>query len=360
MGGLPDQLAEDRLGSLGLGGDEVPLRRGRQRNSQAPLERLRPVERHAGSIFQKSNHAADGGVVLLLARRLGQLGGEDHATQMTAQLLQVIDLGADGSLTNQPHHHARTARVVDRARLALRARIARGQRGMRDLDLLGAYVIFGPVAAVASDGRLGIALGLAGATGCQQCCLTFRARRRLVSGKGTVDHRRGLLRLHAKEHLPQAADCRVLVADRLGQADVRLDQSADRLEIVRPQLLGIAGAFLSQPGLPFTRLRSAERIEPHFRRAWQPVWRTGLYDRDHVLVVPRPSAPRRQRGLLPSGGGPSRRPSTADRRRRADLRHGRLLPGSREVVGRRAARCQWRSGREDRAANEFASLMASC
>jgi len=176
---------------------------------------------------------------------------------MTAQLLQIIDLGAHGRLANQPHHNARTARVVDRACLALRARIARGERRVRHLDLFGAHVVIGPVAAVASGWHLGIALGLDGNARCQcGCGITFRVRRRarletrrygnrrliLVGGQRAADHCRSLLRLHAKEHLPQAADRRVLVADRLSQADVRLDQGADRLEIVRLQVLRIDAA----------------------------------------------------------------------------------------------------------------------
>ena len=146
---------------------------------------------------------------------------------MTAQPLQIVDLGAHGRLANQPHHDARTARVVDRACLALRARIARGERRVRHFDLFGAHVIISPVAAVAS----GWHLGLDSDAGCQGGCgITFQSQRRaglearrcgnprliLVGGQRAADHRRGLLRLHAKEHLPQAADRRVLVADRLG------------------------------------------------------------------------------------------------------------------------------------------------
>ena len=96
LGGLLHQLGEDRLGTFGLGRDDIPLGRGGQRNSQARLQRLRAMERHPGSILQQGNHASDGRIVLPLARPFGQLGGEDHAAQIAAQLLQIIDLGATG------------------------------------------------------------------------------------------------------------------------------------------------------------------------------------------------------------------------------------------------------------------------
>src|SRR5271156_6195919 len=95
------------------------------------LQRRRAMKRHPGSILQQGNHAGDRRIVLLLARPHGWRGGKDDAAQIATQLLQIIDLGAHGGLADQPHHHARATRLVNRARLALWARIARRKRWVR-------------------------------------------------------------------------------------------------------------------------------------------------------------------------------------------------------------------------------------
>ena len=151
LGRLPNQFFPDRLGTLGLGLHDVPLGRGGQRNSQVLLEFLLSVEWHAIAIFQEGNHAAHGRVVLLLCiHACWQLGGKEPAAKMATQLLEIIHQGCHGRLAHQPHQHAWTAGVVERAVLALRARIARPERLVTHLDLLGAGVGIGPVAASAS------------------------------------------------------------------------------------------------------------------------------------------------------------------------------------------------------------------
>ena len=95
----------------------------------------------------------------------------------------------------------------------------------------------------------------------------------------------------------------------------------------------VADAFLAQPGLPFARVvRRSDRA--NLCQASQHLRRRRLHDRRHGLVVPEPDSPRRQAGLLPSGRGSRRCSPTTNGRRRADLRHGKLLPRSGQIVGR--------------------------
>src|SRR5262249_11064567 len=87
LGRLPDQLVEGRRQ---LGRDRlhaVPLRRGRQRNLQIPLQALQAIERYPAAVFQEGDHAAGRGRVLALAR-LGRRRRREHlAAEVATQLL---------------------------------------------------------------------------------------------------------------------------------------------------------------------------------------------------------------------------------------------------------------------------------
>ena len=209
---LPDQFFKDWLGTLGLGLHDVPLGRGGQGDAQVPLE--------------------------------------------------IIDRGPHRRLTHQPHHHARATRLIDRALVALRAGIARLERFVTHLDLLGARVGVGPVAAVPLPlaRHLGIILGvgfcghfrsglragvgfrdhaLHGARWRLHRGLSLRRSRRTLRALQAADHRRGFLGLHAEEHLPQAADRGLLVAYHVDQVHIRPDHGLDRLVVVRVEFLGL-------------------------------------------------------------------------------------------------------------------------
>ena len=165
LGRLSSHLIEDRLGVLGLGRNNVPLRRGGQGNADVLLERFVAVERHAHPVFQQSDHAPHRGVALSLGiHPCWQICGDDHAAQAAAQLLQIIHLAAHRRLAHQSHHHAGATGVVERALCALWAGIARLERRVGDLDLFRGGVGIGSVVAVTlgSNGlcRLGIDLDL--------------------------------------------------------------------------------------------------------------------------------------------------------------------------------------------------------
>ena len=62
---LTDQLVRRGRQLRGRGRDDVPLRRGRQRNSQALLQLVLAMEGLAGPVLEQSHHAGDRGVVFL-------------------------------------------------------------------------------------------------------------------------------------------------------------------------------------------------------------------------------------------------------------------------------------------------------
>ena len=262
LGRLADQFLEDRFGTLGLVRNDIPLSRGGQGNAQALLQRFVAVHRHPRPISQQGDHAADGRVALLVARTRRQVRRKDRAAKIAAELLQIIDLGAYGSLADQPHHHAWTVRLVNGSRFALRAGIARLKRGVRDFDLLGGRVSVGPVAAVprVSLGcwtwlrqrrSLRIVPGLGTGVACRtslqgifscgsiargQCRLrrVLNALRRTLSD----DHRR-LLGLRAEEQFPQPRDGRILVAHGMEQPHIGFDHGMDRGVVFRVEILSL-------------------------------------------------------------------------------------------------------------------------
>ena len=185
------------------------------------MQALHAVEGHPAAIFQQGHHAARGRVVFLRADSRRRLGREDLAAQIAPQLLKFVNRGLDRRLAHQTHQHAGPARLVNRALLALRTRIARLQRFVTHHNLFRAGVGVGPVAAVALARaflrffsvrcrnwfRLGRGSG-------------HRLWRRRLRILAVADHGVGLLRLRAEKQLPQTSDRCVLVVHQLGDGVV--------------------------------------------------------------------------------------------------------------------------------------------
>ena len=90
---LADELLQRRLNYRRSCRRYFPLRRGRQRDLQARLQILQPVEGQPTAIFQQCQHTGGGGVILLRSHSRRRLGREDFSAQVAAQILQVIDGG---------------------------------------------------------------------------------------------------------------------------------------------------------------------------------------------------------------------------------------------------------------------------
>ena len=153
---------------------------------------------------------------------------------MAAQLLELINLGLNGRLASDPYQHPRTGHFVDRPLRAVRTGVARLERLVRHLDLLGTVIRIGTVAAMALAGCRRVVLrgrfraGFPGRVRRGVFVIqrpSFRVRR----GAG---HRRRLLGARAEEYLLQATDCDVLLAHQLGDVGVGLDHRFDRLVVL--------------------------------------------------------------------------------------------------------------------------------
>ena len=195
------------------------------------------IEGHPAAVLQYGNHAADRRITLhagTIARWSADrwLGCEHHAAQTTAQFLEIVDLGPHGGLAHQPHHYPRPVRFVEGPFFALRAGIARLERLVTHLDLLGARVGVGPVATVTLGlGRHGsVALrtgfGVDFRAGFRRWLrgIVWVADQRSFRILPAANHRGRLFRLGAEEQLSQASDRGVLVAHQVGQAGVGIGQ----------------------------------------------------------------------------------------------------------------------------------------
>jgi len=67
---------------------------------------------------------------------------------MTSQLLQVINRGVQGGLSDDANQHARSSHFVNRALRAFRTAIARVKRFVRHVDLFGTLISVGGIAPV--------------------------------------------------------------------------------------------------------------------------------------------------------------------------------------------------------------------
>lgn len=99
--GLTDQFVENRPDHLRHFLDDLPLRRGGQRNPQVLFQARQPVERNPAAVFQQRDHGGRALVVFLIAHARRRFRLEDLAAQVTAQTLQLIDRGLKRRL---PHH----------------------------------------------------------------------------------------------------------------------------------------------------------------------------------------------------------------------------------------------------------------
>ena len=81
---LPDQLIKHRREALRHRLHHLPLGRGRQRDTQVPLQAFEAIERKSATVLQQANHAAGRGAVLPRAGFCGRVGREDLAAQMAA------------------------------------------------------------------------------------------------------------------------------------------------------------------------------------------------------------------------------------------------------------------------------------
>ncbi len=117
---------------------DLPLRRRRQGDAQAPLQPFEAIERKSAPVLQQRDHAGRFGVILVRSHARRRLGREHLAAQVAAQLLQFVHRGPQGRLTLDPHKVTRFGSLVHRALFAVRAGIPRLERLVRHADLLGA------------------------------------------------------------------------------------------------------------------------------------------------------------------------------------------------------------------------------
>ena len=102
---LADQLLHRGLERGGRFRDDLPLRRGRQRNAQALLQVFQAIQGKPAAVVEQRDHAGRGRVVLLFAHAGGSFGGEHFAAQIAAQLLQFVHGGRHRRLASHPHQH---------------------------------------------------------------------------------------------------------------------------------------------------------------------------------------------------------------------------------------------------------------
>lgn len=121
---LPNQLFVGRLQFRERGGVDLPLRRGRQRNLQIPLQAFATVEGQAAPVFQQADHAGDRRVALLGAHARGRFGRKQLATEATTQLLQLVNRRLDRRLANEADQHAGLGDFVNCSPPAVGTRIA--------------------------------------------------------------------------------------------------------------------------------------------------------------------------------------------------------------------------------------------
>ena len=145
--GQPNQRDVNRLDPRKNAGKDIPLGRGCQGNTEAPLQPLEAIERHPASVFQHADHAANRRIVFRGGRFLGRRSSKDRTAEMTTQPFEFIQRALDRSLAHETHQHAR--RLLVKGTLeTFRTRIARLQIQVRHGDSFRSPVRAGAVAAV--------------------------------------------------------------------------------------------------------------------------------------------------------------------------------------------------------------------
>ena len=280
--GLADQLLQRRFDHRRGTCHHFPLRRGRQRDLQAPLQILQPVERQPAAIFQQCQHTGRRRVILLAAHSGRRLRREDFSAQVAAQILQVVDRGRERRLSHHPHQHLRLFLQVDFPLLAFRAGISRLQRGMCNFDLLRASECLGRMTAMPRPRLL---------------CRGFRRGLLLRCGvriRRCGGHVAGLLRAGAKQNLPEPLETDLPVLQGVGQIRERFNRRLELFIVLLPQRLPHPRQdvfeFLSTDVDPYRRLHSssARRARKSFTSGYPS---TSLIDRLGRLLgqfFPRP------------------------------------------------------------------------
>jgi len=137
---LADELRPDGLDLGEVGGQQIPLRAGGQRNAVVALHLLDAVHRQTAPIAQERQHRSDVRIVLLQARFDRRGGPEDLPARAAAQGLQVEARGGDRRLSPDSQQHGGSVGVVESALHAGRAGIAGLELGVSHHHPLGAGV----------------------------------------------------------------------------------------------------------------------------------------------------------------------------------------------------------------------------
>ena len=127
---LPDQLLPGRFDHFRRFLHHLPLRRCRQRDPQALLQLLEPMERHPGPVPQQPDHARRGFIPLARPHPLGGLGREHLAAEVASPTFQFVDSSLQRRLSRDANQDCRLFDPVDLSLFAFRATLARLQRRM--------------------------------------------------------------------------------------------------------------------------------------------------------------------------------------------------------------------------------------
>lgn len=119
--GLPDQLLERGLDHSGRLLGDLPLRGGRQRDTEALLQSLQAVKRQPAAVLEQRDHARRAGIVLLAPDPVGGRRREHLQAQVAAQLLQLIHGRGQRRLAHHPQQHPRRGGRIELAVAAFRA-----------------------------------------------------------------------------------------------------------------------------------------------------------------------------------------------------------------------------------------------
>ncbi len=218
----------NRFERFGAAGHQFPLRGGGQRDAQAALQLLQPVERKAATVAEKSDHSRGRFVVLRRTDPRGRFGRENLAAGVAAEALQLEDRSLQGSHPRDPQQRGRFVLQVHLPAAALGTPGAVRQRRVRHRHLLRAPVGFHSMAAVP--------MRLHG-----RCFLRRRAGRAGLSTGGGMalehvpEHPARLLRARPEEQPPQPIDRGPLRLQLPGQKAQRIHRCPQLPVLLRIQ-----------------------------------------------------------------------------------------------------------------------------
>ncbi len=209
--------------------DDLPLRRGRQRDPQVTLELLDAIERQSRPVLEKADHARRRLVVFLFAHPRGRLGREHLPAQIAAQTVELVDRSPQRGHPLDAQQHRRLQQRIDFALDARGTPAAAVQGGVRHRDLLGPAVGYRAVAAVARR------LGLLGWRWLRPRVLRWRARGAATVGWRLAHDPARLLGRRAEQELAQPRECRPLGLQLLGHEGQRLYRRRQRRMLLLSQ-----------------------------------------------------------------------------------------------------------------------------